>query len=309
MMLCLVWCSVQSHGVAAAGADAQPETLWYDSGHRYVTERLQRAAIWFDGFFGDPRIDADSDANAYLHVVLETFQSGVEDASETGVRFRGGVDLPQLDQRLRLLLTSDADSLLTGREFAGTEQDELRDGERGIGLRYLFRDRPNSRFSLGAGLSGGLSPELSLRARHRYTQDWTKRSRSHLTTTLYWKSADGSGISTLLDYEWLSNADTLWRYTLFGNVSEETRELEWSTQAKWARRLNDKSAINIRGGIQGDTKPENLLTEGWLKFLYRRNILRSWLFYEIEPGLSWHHQEDYQVEPTIALRLEIQFRE
>lgn len=286
---------------------AEAERPWFDEGHLYVTEQLQRAAIWFDGFFGDPRMAGESQASAYLNVIVEGFASGVEDASDQGVRFRGGVDLPHLDHRLRLLLTSDADHSLSGRELAGAEREPLGDTEQGLGLRYLFRDRPNSRFSVGGGLSGGLSPEFALFARHRYTHSWTRRTASHLTSTLYWKSEDGAGASSLLDYEWLSDADTLWRYTLFGNVQDEHQGMEWSSQAKWARRLNDKTAINLRAGVRGETAAERRISEGWLTFLYRRNFLRSWLFYEVEPGLSWHEREDYGVEPTLALRLEIQF--
>jgi len=299
LLMALGWGSAQGD---------EANTPWFDEGHLYVTEQLQRAAIWFDGFFGDPRMDTDTHASAYLNVIVEGFASGVEDESDQGVRFRGGVDLPRLDRRLRLLVTSDADDALTGRELAGSEREALGDTNRGVGLHYLFRDRPNSKFSLGGGLSGGLSPELALSARHRYTQPWSARAASHLTSTLYWKSEDGAGASSLLDYEWLSDTDTLWRYTLFGNVREDHQGMEWSSQAKWARRLNDKTAIHLRAGVSGETAADRRISEGWLKFLYRRNFLRSWLFYEVEPGLSWHEREDYGMEPTLALRLEIQFR-
>jgi hypothetical protein len=291
-----------------ATSDESQAAPWYDTGHEYVTTGLQRAASWLDSFFGDPRAEVQTDASAYLNVVLDAFYSGVEDQSENGVRFRGGADLPRLDRRLRLLVTSDAEATTSGRELAGTAQDDVRDTEGAIGLRYRFLEHPRHQFSLSGGLAGGLSPELILAARSIYTQPWTLRTASHLTSTLYWRSDDGSGVSALLDYEWTSDEDTLWRYTLFGDYRERLRGLDWSAQAKWARRLNDTSAINLRGGVQGATEPRNQLTEGWLKFLYRRRFLRPWLFYEVEPGLSWHQLADYRLEPTLALRLEIQFR-
>lgn len=311
LSMALSWnaANAQDADISDSGTVDRPASRWYDDGHAYVTERLQRAAIWFDSFFGDPRTEIHKDASANLTVVFDGFYSGVEDESENGVRFRGGADLPRFDERLRLTLTSDADAAVTGRELAGTARDEIKNTDRAVGLNYLFRDRPNSRFSLGGGLAGGLSPEILLAARHVYTQPWTANTVSHVTSTLYWKSEDGAGMSTLLDYEWMSDPDTLWRYNLFGNYRDETRGIEWSSQAQWARRLNDKTAISVRGGVRGETEPNDLLIEGWLKFGYRRNIWRSWLFYELEPGLSWHEREEYEVEPTVALRLEIQFRQ
>jgi hypothetical protein len=310
LSMVLAWSVANAQGTHTSGmiTGDRPDPPWYDDGHAYVTERLQRTAIWLDSFFSDPRIEIHKDASANLTVVFDGFYSGVEDESENGIRFRGGADLPRFDQRLRLTLTSDADAAVTGRELAGTARDEVKDTERAVGLSYLFRDRPNSKFGLGGGLAGGLSPEILLTARHIYTQPWTANTLSHVTSTLYWKSEDGPGASLLLDYEWSSDTKTLWRYNLFGNYREEIDGFEWSTQAKWAKRLNDKTAINVRGGVRGETEPNDILIEGWLKFGYRRNLWRSWLFYELEPGLSWHERAAYQVEPTIALRLEVQFR-
>jgi hypothetical protein len=311
LSLTLSWNTANAQGTDASGADTDaPQDLpWYDDGHAYFTERLQQTAIWFDSFFGDPRTEIRKDASANLTVVFDGFYSGVEDESENGIRFRGGADLPRFDKRLRLMVTSDADASVTGRDLAGIARDEVKDTDSAIGLGYFFRDKPNSKFGLGGGLSGGLSPEILLTARHIYTQPWTANTVSHVTSTLYWKSDDGPGVSLLLDYEWSPDTDTLWRYNVFGNYREEINGFEWSTQAKWARRLNDKTAINLRGGIRGETEPNDILIEGWLKFGYRRNLWRSWLFYELEPGLSWHEREAYEVEPTIALRLEVQFRQ
>jgi len=308
LLLMVTWSTAQGDDGLPEGSGDEVGVSWYDGGHDYVTDRLQRAAVWLDDFFGDPRAEKEKQASAYMHVVLDAFYSGVEDQSENGVRFRGGVDLPKLDRRLRLLVTSDADSTVTGRELAGTAKDDVKDTDGAVGLSYLFRDRPGHKFSLGGGLSGGLSPALLLAGRYVHTRHWTTNTASHVTSTVYWKSEDGPGVSTLLDYEWSPDADTLWRTTLFGNYKEEIRGLEWSAQAKWAKRLNSKTAINVRGGFQGQTEPNSVLSEGWLKFLYRRNVLRPWLFYELEPGFSWPESLDYRGEPTFAVRLEIQFR-
>ena len=298
----------QSADTPPPAAPNAPDLPWYDDGQLYVTDRLQAVAIWLDDFFADPRIETQKHASARLSVLFNAFYSGVENADHDGVRFRGGADLPHFDERLRLLITSDAESAMTGRDLAGTAQDEIKETEGSVGLGYLVSRRPKSKFRVSGSLSGGLTPEVRFTARHIYTQPWTATTTSHLTSTLYWRSEDGSGMSTLFDYEWVADPNTLWRYTLFGNYGEQTEVIDWSSQVLWARRLNDQEAIQVRGGIQGVDKPDAVINEGWLKFGYRRNLWRSWLFFEVEPGLSWAIQEEYAVEPTIALRLEVHFR-
>ena len=298
----------QSDDTTDGSPESEPAARpWYDTGRDYVANTLEETAFWFDNFFGDPRAAIETDARAYLQIIFDGFYSGVPDESDYKVRVRGGADLPRFENKLRLIVTSDAESAVTGRDLAGTAQDETGETDGGVGIRYLLRDRPGHKFSFGGGVSGGISPNVLLAARYRHTRQWTENTVSHVAPNLYWKSEDGFGISALIDYEWTPDEDTLWRYTLFGNYTEDIRGMDWSTQGKWARRLDDKTAIGARAGVKGETEPRSILNEGWLRFLYRRNFLRPWLYYEVEPGLSWHESVDYRTEPTIALRLEVQF--
>ena len=161
--------------------------------------------------------------------------------------------------------------------------------------------------SSGITASGCSAGHIAANARYRYTKPLTDTSLLRLTETLYWKSDEGVGVSSLADFDRYPDERTLWRFSLFGDYGEDTDGLEWSTQATWLRRLDRKKAISVRAGISGETDPREILNEGWLTFRYRRNFWRSWLFYEVEPGLSWHTKEDYDTEPTLALRLEMRF--
>lgn len=309
--LLLLSAPVWAQDAETATPEDSPETEWYDSARQSVTDSLNGAAVWFDEFFGDPRGDAEisEEARAFLRMTLEGFYSGVEGESEVGVRVRGSADLPRFERRLKLVVTSDADAAISGEALAEPEADirENRDTQTGVGLLYLLRDRPRHRFYVTGGLKGGIPPDVAVNGRYRYTLPLGSVSRMRLTNTLYWKSDDGFGVSSLADFEHRPEDDILWRYTLFGNYGEETDGLEWSTQGTWLRRLDNKTAISVRAGVKGETEPRQLLKEGWTTFRYRKNFWRPWLYYEVEPGLSWHEKEDYDTEPTLALRLEIQF--
>jgi len=308
--------SDQSGAPAPPGPAETPEaelpphdSAWYDTARNTVVDRMHRTVNWFDSFFGDPRATVSTEASAYLQIILDGFYSGVPDESDYKVRLRGGVDLPRFENKLRLVITSDAEAAVTGEELTGVEPDrfEERDDSGGIGLRYLLRDDSRHHFALGGGLSGGLSPAVNVAGRYVYTWPINKQMVAHVAPTLYWNSDKGAGVSTLADYEYSSRPGNLWRYTLYGNYGEQTDGLEWSTQARWFQKLNRKTAISALTGLRGKTEPTSVITEGWLAFRYRRNIWRPWFFLEAEPGLSWHEKVDYQTEPTFALRAEVQF--
>ena len=287
------------------------ESSWYDSARESISSSLDNTATWFDNFFGDPRTeldDLDNKADATLKVTIEGFYSGVEGENEVDVTASGSVALPRTENRLRLAFTSDADAAITGEEAVDTEPTQRQGFSRdrgGLGLAYLLYENPENLFTLGTGIKGG--PQYYANGRHRYTRHLSEMTRLRVTNTLYWITDDGAGVSSLLDIEHITQEDTLWRYTLFGNYNESTLGLAWSTQATWLRQLDKHTAISTRFGVKGETDKPDSVTETWATFRYRGNFLRPWLFYEIEPGLSWHEKEDYDTEPTIALRLEMLF--
>lgn len=297
--------------LSAQDVEPSSQETWYDEAHDAISETIDNSATWFDNFFGDPRQrleDKGKRADASLKITIEGFYSGVDGESDADIRAKGSIALPRTENRLRLAFTSDADSAITGQDAVNTEPQKepgLSRDRGGLGLAYLVYENPANLVTLGAGIKGG--PELYAKGIYRYTLPLAETTRLRVTNTLYWITDDGTGVSSLLDFEHATREDTLWRYTLFGNYSETTVGLEWSTQATWLRQLDKKTAISARLGVKGETDKPDAVTETWTTFRYRANFLRPWLFYEIEPGLSWHEKEDYDTEPTLAVRLEVLF--
>ena len=288
--------------------ESSSQETWYDAARDTVSETIDDSATWFDNFFGDPRSNIDERADASLRVTIDGFYSGVEGESQINVSAKGSVSLPRTENRLRLTFTSDVDATVSGEDAVNTEPAERQSISRdrgGLGLAYLLHENPSNTVTLAAGIKGG--PDFYTNARHRYTKPLTETTRLRVTNTLYWITDDGAGVSSLLDLEHSLRTDTIIRYTLFGNFNENTNGLEWSTQASWLRQLDRTTAISTRLGVNGETDNLDSVTQVWATFRYRGNFLRPWLFYEIEPGLSWHEKEDYDTEPTIALRLEMLF--
>ena len=275
--LCLSVLPIFLLQASASVAEEQAKANVLDTTHDQLSRGIDNSALWFDSFFGDPRLDADTRADAKLQIMLDGFYSGVEGESDYTIRVRGSVDLPQLENRLRLFLSTDIDADNTGAALVDNDPLATNQASRssGAGLRYGVLESENHSLSLSAAVKSG--PALLLNARSLYTMPLTEISRIRFTNTLYWHSEDKTGLSSLVDYELQEKADTLWRLSIFGNYGEITDGLEWSTQATWLRQLNPRSAISLRAGLNGNTE-DNSVTEGWTSFRYRRNFYRPWLF-------------------------------
>ena len=59
--------------------------------------------------------------------------------------------------------------------------------------------------------------------------------------------------------------------------------------------------------VDGLNKPSYKEEQVLLSMRYKRNVLRPWLFVEIEPFLLWLREENFRTSVGIAMRLEVHF--
>jgi hypothetical protein len=76
------------------------------------------------------------------------------------------------------------------------------------------------------------------------------------------------------------------------------------------RELSNKSAASLMGGIYGNTISSSVIQNYRLLARYRRNFLREWLFFEVEPEITWPVEANGSRHETLAviLRLEVVFK-
>jgi hypothetical protein len=59
--------------------------------------------------------------------------------------------------------------------------------------------------------------------------------------------------------------------------------------------------------IDGLNKPSYRKEQMLVSLRYKRNVLRPWLFVELEPFILWLREEDFRTSYGIALRAEVHF--
>lgn len=285
----------------------RPES-WLDRSHSYLSQRLCEPAAWFDGFFGDPRSFEETTVGTFVRV-RNAIQWDESEGWSYGLRVRANVLLPRVSERIRLLVTRDDD--LSGEFRDGPPADDADDRTR-LGLRFIAADRARSQldFDGTVRVSGsGLNPRL--RARYRYVQGLTANTLGRATQSVFWEREEGFGTTSRLDWEWLPDRDRLVRWTGEGTVSEESDGVDWRTSVTAFRQLSPRTAIRSEVGAFGFTSPSFETEEYFVALRYRRQFMRNWLFYELQPEHAWpldfetgQRRSDWRFTFTIEIQFE-----
>ena len=220
--------------------------------------------------------------------------------------------LPNLEERLQLVF----DSILEGDGDDFIEQPEHADGSVGdtdsdfyltAAARFLFRDRPNSHLNLDLGLkihSDDIEPFVKLRARSLSGGDiWAFR----FTQRVFWLVSDGFGETSRLDLDWQPWNQTFFRATTEVTWSEVTEGVDVNQSLSLFRHLSYKgkvAALILSG--EGQTDPGRIDAAA-VAFRYRQPLRRKWVFLEIEPGVEFLHEDEYNPDPYLQLKLDIMF--
>lgn len=91
----------------AQHSGAEGDRSWVDTSYEYVTTRADTLAQQFDSFFGEADAERES-ADSVLRLQSE-YDWNEQEQSDTGIRLRGKVDLPQLNRRLSLVFGEEND--------------------------------------------------------------------------------------------------------------------------------------------------------------------------------------------------------
>ncbi|TKB51324.1 hypothetical protein FCL40_01845 [Ferrimonas sediminicola] len=286
--------------VVAQPREGEPEPPpWYDKAHTLLSGSAQRTALWFDHFFG-PSDDADQ---ASSHFRLRAQREFIErESDQWGLRLSAAYYLPQTERRLKLLLESDEEDEELGDLFTGTGEGTTR-----AALRWIPLDRKRWDLSLdlGASVDSGIQPFV--RGRARYYDNLDQRTLLKASQELRLQSDEGWSETTGLNLERHSDGHALlWRNWLF--YGEESDGLEWNSKLSRVEWLNERTALSLFVAASGATDDPGIQSEiRRLGLTLRQSFLRSWLFYEVEPQLTWPRQYGFDTNLELTLTLEAQF--
>lgn len=307
-----------------APAPAAPGTNMVDRGHRRVSGFLLDLVDGLDRFlhnsvagedeepsrlilqfYGDRYLRSRNASASYVTITPEVTFSD-DPAVKMDVDFSARLRLRRLSDRLELFVDrfDDDEDLLDG--VLGRVNQRLRDNddEGGAGLRYRLPDY----FSLHSSVSASVHlkpepvPRLRLRSRlHLQMGAWQAR----LGETLFWESDDGVGEKTQLEFIRPLDTATVFRSSSAAVWSETSEGVDLGHAVVWSHRLSQRRLISFRAGVSGHTEPSAIVDLYSVRTTWRQRIYRDWMFLEIEPGVDFPNDEDFEAVPLLSVRFDV----
>lgn len=283
--------------------------------HGQLEQDILDQVVRLDDFFGGVQTEGERQSSYVFRLRTGLrFEEGKGFVPD--ISLRANLVLPKTSKKLRLVISGE-NQLET--PSPGLPQDPGNPGFDRIGqpttrvvnteFRYELRKKADEYLFVGAGVKVALPMVPFVRARYQYTHHFSKIALIRLGETLFVKESKGAGETTEITLERLLDQKTLLRLANSGTFAEEFTGMEWGSELSWIRELTPKSALTFTGGIYGNTYRAEVIGNYRLLSRYRRNFLREWLFYEVEPEVTWPRNPSGAHESKYALtfRLEVLF--
>lgn len=275
---------------------------WLDTMHASIASSVDASALWFDDFFtlGDDENPNKARGEARIRLGWEP---RTRDFSEHVSRLKIRVKLPNLKNRADLVLSDYDDDRPEHELQASGNNNFTRENRFSLALRW--RAKPDSGLSHRIGAGRGL--QVFAKSRYRDAFSLSDKTILRWETSAYLYSSDGLGA----DFSWQlnhnANKNSIFRWNNHFYFRDRTNDWLWQHSVQKLTQFNEKNALITGFYIEGLSQPNYRLEEYLLSMKWRKNALRKWLFYEVEPFILWRRDEGFSASYGIALRLEGHF--
>lgn len=286
-----------------------------DTTHAMLERNILRQIVRFDNYFGSVKPEVLSQTKYDIRWRNSiTFEHGKN--LNIGTSFRANFALSRISQRLHLFISGEDEPGLSTQSLPedpgnpGFDRTTPTAHFANTELRYELIQHPRLNIFLGVGVRIALPFEVFARSRLEYFHNLGEISIMRVAETFFVKNTDVLGETTEFSLERLFGKTTLLRWASAGTASEKIEGVEWGSELSLFRELSPRSAITLTGGVYGNSTLSPIAQNYQILARYRRNFLRTWLFYELEPKVSWPINPDRSRPPVFAVtfRLEVGFQ-
>jgi hypothetical protein len=273
----------------------------FEDNHQAISKRVVRFANWLDNFFGDSRIDDESQDSRLRLNLLEINEKGAEPRFEA--RVQGKLSLPNTQKRLKILFESDPSDSASPD---GTIIEAVENQQQSLGLRYIqfTSDWLRAHTDVGVRFRNGLDPFTRFRLRGLFN---LKPLQLRLTETLFWRASKGAGLSSRLDIERPFGNKHFFRSSSQAIWLDDIQTFELSQDFFLFHSINKHRGIIYQLG-RASVSERSTQTSGYIASLrLRQQIHKDWLFFEINPKILYPEDEKFQARPSLTFKLEVIF--
>lgn len=271
-------------------------------------ERVKSLGEWADRTLSGSQ-QAMPNNESYLRLGFAT-ESEYGDPAQFDPEARFKLEIPTVEEKLRLVVESESDELIPLSERRRNRQlteAERSDTEATGAFRFLS--------SVGDAIN--LSNDVGVRLRIPADAFWRVTAEKQLETDSPWNLAvkqrlyyfhqDGWGARS-----WFGAGRDLgngWQTLLASEIEwlHSQRKFELSQVVSTHKRLNNRSTITPRLGIIGESQPGWRTTAAFADLTWRYRLHSNWVFGEIIPAVEFPRTASFKDRGSLILRIELYF--
>ncbi|WP_242344977.1 hypothetical protein [Anaeromyxobacter terrae] len=288
------------------------EENWLDASHAFIAERMLAPVIVFDRFFSDEtELEAERSRSFVRWRNEVLFRRGRAPSYSIGLR--ADLRLPGMSRvldRFRFVVEGQTRDALSA--LVPTDGEEPTDtiGSGGAELRVRVWEGLLAHGDLGAGFLLQLPPGGFVRARLRWAIPVGPLFLTRIAASGFWRTDTHLGTSLDAHVERGIRRYALLRLSGFGQLTQRSRGVEWSSELAALRAFTPTVAAAIGVGLEGATRSQTSVDRYRTFTRFRTDVYRRWLFVEVEPEVAWPWtpERGRETEFAVTLRLEVQFR-
>ena len=280
---------------------------WVIGQEHAQSRRVQALGAWADRTLsGNPRATPNNASYLRLGMAAESRTGNLMDF-DPEIRFK--LDLPTAEEKLRIVVESESDDLIPLDERRRDRQltDDERTETDPIGaLSYLTEISDTINLSNDVGARLRFPPDAFWRATARGNwdlSDWRLSARQRV----YYFHQDGWGASTWFGlgrdigngWTFLASSEAVWKH--------DDRMFEVAQIFDFHKRLNNRSELNPRFGVLGDSDPNWQHESIFADVTWRYRLYHDWLYGEVIPSIEFDRENDFGEETALLLRIEMFF--
>jgi hypothetical protein len=287
---------------------------WIDRMQRGVYTGVCGASAWFDGLFGNPRFEQDSEETFGRLGLFETYDR--RNKLDTRLRLRARFALPNLQNRVKLTLGRGEEQALVEERPANTENplpptfESVNDDAWLLGLGYSKQGGLENGFDFGVGMRLRANLDPYAKATYRHNLFFTDSTMLRFRETPFWRDSRGFGATTQVSLDHLATDTVLLRWNNTATVAEDTDGLEWGTSTTAYKSLGRRRGISYTALLRGETQADVRIQNYGVESRYRQSVFRPWLFMELLASLTWPREtllEERKINPGVGLGFEMYF--
>ncbi len=230
------------------------------------------------------------------------------DSLEFDPNVRARYAIPRLNNRLFLVFSGDFDNAFEDDGQQGDvksllePEDEVDEGIFGLQAIITATDRLNISVQGGARFRDS-QPFFFIGPRYRQTFElgnWLTRVVGHVR----YFSDEGFNVRSVVDFDRALGRKYLFRVSPQARWSEEDAEVVYGVDLSLTQSLTARDRLRYQVITRFETEPEHQLDRVTLRFRYRREVFRNWLFVEVAPEVAFLSERDYEAVPGVFLRVD-----